>query len=196
MITILVDPYTTEFPDDVLAAARGKSVALSTAEQVVPVPPSAMPILDRWDVKTHKYRQEIAVKIGFLAGLFSGTGKKVSAGVIHEAKRYCIQQTAEGRKFEVGVSVRLSVATTAVNIEFELSIPNLAASAQLGQSDARIGISVIGFVGPVGDLLPAPEDLNVENFAVFTNAAKDIQKRVFGPEGVSFLMPTVLSYDE
>ena len=165
MTTILVDPYSTEIPADVLPVALGKAVALSAAEEVVLIPPSAMPILDRWDVKTHKYRQEIAGKIGFLTGLFSGSGKKVSAGVIHEAKRYCVQQTAEGRKFEVGVSVRLSVATTSVDVNFELSIPNLAASAQLGQSDARIGISVVGFVGPVGDLLPAPEDLNVENFA-------------------------------
>jgi hypothetical protein len=63
-------------------------------------------------------------------------------------------------------------------------------------SEARIGISVVGFFGPVGDLLPAPEDLNVENFSIFTNAAKLIQKRVFGPDGVNFMAPTLLSFEE
>jgi hypothetical protein len=203
---IPIDPYSTEIPKDVMTFST-KSLAVRSITEMpsskslkslvqATSPIVASPVLDRWDVQTHKYEKEIAVKIGFLAGLFSGSGSKVSAGVVHEAKRYRIEKSENGRTVEIGVSVRLSVATTAVKGSFELSIPNLAAQAQLGMLQARIGISVVGFVGPVGDLLPAPEDLKVENFSAFTNAAKAIQSRVFGPEGINFLAPTVLSYQE
>jgi hypothetical protein len=156
----------------------------------------AAPPLDRWDVKTHIYKQEMAGKVGFLAGLFSGSAKNVTAGVLHEAKRYRVEKTDTGRNVEYGVSVRLTVATTDFDAEFDLSIPNLAAQAQLGKTEAKIGISVVGFYGPIGDILPAPEDLNVENFSVFTNAAKEIQRRIFGPDGVNYLSPTLLSFDD
>lgn len=219
---VLVDPYSEEFselqiPSDVIDSA-GSAGAIRTIRDLVgdtqrladseamlagrpdmpfaldlPVKPE--PVLDRWDVQTHKYQREIAAKVGFLTGLFSGSGKRVAAGVVHEAKRYRRDKTGESRSVEIGVSVRLSVATTALNAKFELSIPNLAAQAQLGMSDARIGIAVVGYFGPIGDLLPAPEDLNVENFSKFTQAAQEIQARVFGPAGVNYLSPTLLSFE-
>lgn len=200
---ILIDSYIPEvsenlIPEDVkefqihsLFPPPGQRVVEPTTSES-----SRQPILDRWDVKTHTYQQEAAGKVGFLTGLFEGSGKRVAAGVIHEAKRYSLTKTNENRDIEVGVSVRLSVATTSLNTDFELSIPSFAAQAQLSMSDARIGISVVGFVGAVGDLLPAPQDLNVENFSVFTNAAKEIQKRVFGPDGLDFIRPTLLSFEE
>jgi len=184
-------PYTTETPVVKDWLARSPEV-----HRALDRPGRPDPILDRWDVQTHKYQREIAMKVGFLTGLFSGSGKRVAAGVVHEAKRYRREKTTASRYVEIGVSVRLSVATTALNAEFELSIPNLAAQAQLGMSDARIGIAVVGYFGPIGDLLPAPEDLNVENFSKFTQAAKEIQARVFGPDGINYLSPTLLSFDE
>lgn len=209
---ILVDSYTSELPKDVmkftskLAApgavrkpgakrTKGAEPSLAMLEASLAAAP-ATPHLDHWDVKTHTYKQEIAGKVSFLANLFSGSAKQVKAGVIHEAKQFRFEKTDTDRRIEIGVSVRLSVATNAINADFDLSIPNLAAQAQLGMSEARIGISVVGYYGPVGDLLPAPDDLNVENFSIFTSAAKEIQKRVFGPEGVNFLSPTLLSFEE
>lgn len=201
---ILVDSYSPELLDEEIPEDVGQIApefaALATAEEVsreAPTGDVSIPlVLDRWDVKTHTYKDKVAGKVGFLAGLFSGASERVAAGVVHEAKRYRLEKTRKGRVVEIGVSVRLSVATTAFNANFDLSIPNLAAQAQLGMSEARIGISVVGFFGPVGDLLPAPEDLNVENFSIFTNAAKLIQKRVFGPDGVNFMAPTLLSFEE
>lgn len=201
---IPVDSYSEELLDEAIPEdvhhISSEYASLGTGEQVSHEAPTAdvpgNPVLDRWDVKTHTYKDEVAGKVGFLAGLFLGTAESVAAGVVHEAKRYRLETTSKGRVVEIGISVRLSVATTTFNAKFDLSIPNLAAQAQLGMSEARIGISVVGFSGPVGDLLPAPQDLNVENFSVFTNAAKLIQKRIFGPDGVEFLVPTLLSFEE
>lgn len=199
---ILVDSYSSEDIQSVIdeiAKEEGQGaftaqVSSSGAKRIKPKISTDM--LDRWDVQTHKYGADLAVKVGFLASLFSGSGESVSAGVIHDAKRFCIRKLKDGREVQFGVAVRLSVALTRLEVEADLSIPNLAAAAQLGMSDSRIGISVEGYFGPIGDLLPTPEDLNVENFARFTGATEEIQKRVFGPDGINYFSPTVLSYIE
>ena len=97
---------------------------------------------------------------------------------------------------ETGVAVRLAVATTSFDAQTELSVPNLAAAAQLGLAETRIGIYVMGFRGPIGDIMPAPADLNVENFGSFMDAFEAIQKRVFSIESVPLLSPTILGYQE
>ncbi|WP_424984308.1 hypothetical protein [Microbulbifer sp. S227A] len=154
------------------------------------------PVLDRWDVLTHKYRFTADAKLGFLGKLFSGSGKSVRAGVTQEAKQYRLDQTDDGRVVETGVAVRLAVATTSFDAQTELSVPNLAAAAQLGLAETRIGIYVMGFRGPIGDIMPAPADLNVENFGSFMDAFEAIQKRVFSIESVPLLSPTVLGYQD
>lgn len=190
---VLVDPYTSEseIPQEVLSV-----VSPPQRESMRGQEGGGAKHLDRWDVQTHTYKSEVAAKIGFLGSLFSGTDKQVSAGVIHEAKRYRLEKTPTNREIEVGVAVRLSVATSKLDTKLELSIPNLAAQAQLNMSDARIGISVVGYYGPIGDLLPAPQDLNVENFSLFITAARAIQARVFGPEGIDYFAPAALAYEQ
>lgn len=219
---ILVDPYNSELAKEFTSAPEADTearVLLSDSSDLdaefirTPIttwnfdtpgaaarllrldPVPSNPVLDRWDVQTHKYGKKTAGKLGFLSNLFSGSGKKVTAGVVHEAKRYRTEKVGDSKTIEIGVSVRLSVATSSLNVKFELSIPNLAAQAQLGMSDAKIGISVVGYFGPIGDLLPAPEDLDVNNFSKFTAAAQEIQKRVFGPDGAQYFSPTLLSFE-
>lgn len=201
---VLVDPYSLEASKEVMLLnatlpnapkTENNEQGLEAIKSEESLGSGAM-LLDRWDVKTHKYKNQVEGKINILSSLFSGATKSVVAGIVHEVKRYRLDELETGQKYEVGVAIRLLVATTQFSTDFELSIPNLAAQAQLGMSEARIGISVVGFHGAIGDLLPAPEDLNVENFSTFTNAAREIQARVFGPEGVDFITPTILSYWE
>lgn len=190
----LVDPYSaSRLPSDVAA----------TLELHRDVPETALvgagdirPILDRWDVLTHKYRFTADAKLGFLGKLFSGSSKTVRAGVTQEAKQYRVDQTEDGRMVETGVAVRLAVATASFEAQTELSVPNLAAAAQLGLAETRIGIYVMGFRGPIGDIMPAPADLNVENFGGFMDAFEAIQKRVFSIDSVTLLSPTILGYQD
>ena len=210
-MTVLVDPYSATLPADVEAmaapagAGRGglrpvralpgletpESAAVAAAE-----PAAAAPPLDRWEVETHQYRTEVTANTGFFANLFKGTGKRVTAGVTQEAKLYRLGRSDDGRAVEIGVAVRLAAATSKYDAEAQLSVPNLAASAQLGLADTKIGIYVLGFAGPIGDIMPAPDNLDVENFATYRDAFVEIQKRVFGPDSVRFLSPTVLAYAE
>jgi hypothetical protein len=198
----IYDPYSKmPIPKSVAAligpTASSKRQSGSPLEYVsgVGVTPSAAEAdLDRWEVETHKYNKEMKVDLGFFAKLFGGSAKKASAGVVHEAKRFRIENVQNDQVAEFGVAVRLLVATSVFESKFELSIPNLAAAAQLGQSDTRIGIYVIGFSGVLGEIMPAPEDLKVENFSKFMDAFSAIQKKVFSEEQKQNVRPTFLGY--
>jgi hypothetical protein len=155
--------------------------------------------LENWTVRAQVYTTEVAAKLGLLAGLFGFSGKRATAGAMHEAKRFRLERTPESdRSVEVGVAVRLIVATTEWNVDAEITVPNLAAAAQLNWDvgDARIGIEVAGYSGPLGALLPAPRQLDVSTLVDYVSAFHKIQAQVFGRTGLAFRTPTVLNYED
>lgn len=156
------------------------------------------PKLDHWTVRAHVYTSEVAARIGILAGLFGGSGKVVKAGAMDEAKRFRVETTESGRYCEVGVAVRLAAAATEWEAQIDLSVPNIAAAAQLGMKtgDAQIGIEVSGYSGALGDLLPAPRQLDVSTLSDYLAAFRAIQAQVFGRSGLAFLTPAVLTFDD
>lgn len=150
--------------------------------------------LERWLIQAHAFRQEVAADVGLLGRLFSANTKAIKAGVIHEAKRFSLVKSRTGRMIEVGTAVRLSVATASIDSALELTLPNLAASAQLSNHDTRVGITVVGYSGPLGDLLPAPGRLDVESCVEYLKAFDSIQSTIFGKEGWVDIVPTPLSF--
>jgi len=160
-----------------------------------PIPEGAAK-LDRWDVQSHQYTTKAEVETSILGRLFSGKGQFTSYGVVQEAKRYCVMTTTDGTTVEYGTAVRLSVGVLGAQAEGALTLPNIAAKAQLTGLQARIALSVVGYVGPLGELLPAPDNLNVENLAVYTTAFRLIQAKVFGAEGLAFISPALLGYNQ
>lgn len=152
--------------------------------------------LECWLVQAHAYNAEQGARVGILGRLFAGDVKRVEGGVIHDAKRFSrLDSETPGKAIEVGVAVRLSVATSKVDASVELTLPNLAAQAQLSNVDTRIGISVCGYGGHLGSLLPAPRKLDVETYVTYVEAFQKIQALVFGEEGWHHVVPTVLSYE-
>ena len=150
--------------------------------------------LERWVIQAHAYRGETAGKISLLGRLFSGGASKVNCGVVHEAKRYTVLKTDDNRLVQVGVVVRLSAATRAFKAKAEITLPNIAANAQLSSADARVGIDVLGYSGKLGDLLPAPTALDVESLNSYLNAFRAIQERVFGDD--DGIVATLLAFDD
>ncbi len=178
---------------DYLAAyAQPQDIELAgTRDKLIRVPELA-----HWTVQAHAYSTDVAGKISLLGRLFAGETKVARAGVVHEAKRFTKKSTGQNRSCEFGVSVRIFAATTGWNTKLQLTLPNLAADAQLNARDARVAIDVIGYSGSLGSLLPAPERLNVESLAVYLDAFRAVQEVVFGEAGLPFLMPTLLSYED
>lgn len=168
--------------------------AQSGSQQIINPPAGAD--LEQWDVQAHQYRTETGGSIALLSRLFSGKGNMVLQGVVQEAKRYRVVESDDGYDVEVGCAVRLTVATSSKEFSAKLTVANLAASAQLniGNSDVRVALSVSGFCGPLGDLIPSPNQLNVENFSEYTQAFASIQKYVFGENSLHYLRPTYLGH--
>ncbi len=211
-VFIATDGVGTEIPTDVRDAA--KRFAAETAQRAGPdqgvtqsgpdmggtesgigdAPGGAGAVLDRWDIQAHQYKTEAEIKGGMLAGLFSGRTKLVKSGVVQEAKRFYVSQTDDNNRVEFGTAVRLLVATNGTEAEVKLTIPNIAAGAQLSQFEARIALSVVGFTGPLGDMLPAPGELNVETLPDYLDAFRKIQSYVFGRDAAGHLAPTLLGY--
>jgi hypothetical protein len=155
-----------------------------------------VPKLENWTVQAHAYSTDVAGKVGLLGRLFSGETRVANAGVVHEAKRFTVQRTSQDRFTEFGVSVRILAATTDWDSKLQLTLPNLAADAQLNHRDTRVAIEVVGYSGPLGSVLPAPERLDVASLAVYLDAFKSIQAAVFGEAGLAYLTPALLTYDD
>lgn len=186
-------------PHDTAATSEAMSFSITTGDGTEPAEnrrsrnTSDYP-LERWDVQAYAYSETEAGSVSLFASLFGGEVKHVKAGVIHEAKRFTLEST-DSHSMEIGVAVRLSVATTSLDSKINLTLPNLAANAQLHNTDTRIGISVIGYAGPLGQYLPAPSKLDVETCIEYWNAFREIQKIVFSAEGLTYVVPTVLNYE-
>ena len=163
---------------------------------VADLPSIEAPKLDRWEVRAHVYTRDYAAKASILTSLFSGSGKKAGAGAVHEAKRYVVRQNTETGKLEhYGVAVRIVAATEEFDVEATLSLPNIAANASLNNKDACVMIDVLGYAGPLGQLLPTPKQLDVSTCAEYLSAFANIQAQVFGIEGVAFMSPTLIGYE-
>jgi hypothetical protein len=217
---------TNQLPRVALAGPRGRRRALSrsltgddsalTVEEDLdavlsrdfPAPalvtePTPVPKLDQWAVRAHTYSHEAGGSLNIFAGLFGigAKAKRAKAGAVHEAKAFTTARTDTGRECEWGVAVRLMVACTEWEAKIDLSIPSLAAAAEIGAQleiktgDARIGIEVAGYAGPLGSLLPAPRALDVTTAADYLVAFQKIQAKVFDEASLAFLSPVVLSAD-
>lgn len=155
---------------------------------------SGSELLNRWDIQSHQYSQSTHIDASFLSGLFSGKGNLEKFGVVQEAKRYRTDKLKNGREVEFGTAVRLAAALEAQDFEVALTIPNIAAKAQLSNARARISLSVVGYTGSLGKFLPAPDDLDVENLSVYLEAFKSIQAEVFSEDRMNHISPTSLGY--
>jgi hypothetical protein len=155
-----------------------------------------IPQLENWTVQANAYSTDVAGKIGLLGRLFGGEAQAARAGVVHEAKRFTIHWTEQSRPIQIGVAVRIYAATRNWDANIQLTLPNLAADAQLHARDSRVAIEVVGYLGPLGSRLPSPERLDVESFTKYLKAFRDVQALVFGESGLPFLMPTLLSYED
>lgn len=176
-------------------AAEAQAVTVDPLEAADPLTGITTDSLDSWLVEAQAFSSEEAANVSVLGGLFSGRAERVEGGLIHEARRFVRIELDGEAPLEVGVAVRLSAATLKTKGGLELTLPNLAARAQLSMGESRVGISVVGFNGPLGSLLPAPKQLDVEAFGAYVEAFDRIQAFVFSTDGLEFIHPTVLSYE-
>ncbi|MBV2358975.1 hypothetical protein KUH32_04240 [Thalassococcus sp. CAU 1522] len=153
-------------------------------------PPRA--VLNRHLVSTVAYTRDASGKASFFSALFKAEAKATQVGVIQEAKTFAVVQTEDGRDVEMGIAVRLQVEASRFSSDVQVSIPNIAAEAQLGLSRAEMEISVRGFAGPLGNLLPVPKAVDLTSYADYIESFRRIQEHVFSDTGRDHYSPVAL----
>lgn len=111
---------------------------------------------------------------------------------MQEAKSFAVVETENGPDIEMGVAVRLQVEASSFSSYVQVSIPNIAAEAQLGLSRAEMEISVRGFSMPLGDLLPAPKAVDLTSYTEYVEAFGKVQAFVFSQANRQYLSPVLL----
>ncbi len=148
--------------------------------------------LNRHLISCTAFTRDIKGNVSFFSSLFKAEAEGKQVGVVQEAKVFYVKADSKGVAVEHGVAVRLQVDASEFSAEANVSIPNIAAEAQLGMSEAQMEISVRGFSGFLGDLLPAPDTVNLTSYAAYMEAFQKIQKHVFCEENAEYLVPVVL----
>ncbi len=148
--------------------------------------------LNRHLISCTAFTRDVKGNVSFFSSLFKAEAEGKQVGVVQEAKVFFVKTDDNGVAVEHGVAVRLQVDASEFSAEANVSIPNIAAEAQLGMSDAQMEISVRGFSGFLGDLLPAPDTVNLTSYAAYMEAFQKIQEHVFSEENAEYLVPVVL----
>lgn len=157
--------------------------------------PDGNPVeLNKFQLRTHVFRKLADAELSFFGRIFGGSIKGASVGIIQEAKVFC-DVKYKGLNVEYGVSVRVNVAASEIQADMDLNFPNLAAAAQLGATEARMEMSVWGFSGPLGEVLPAPTELDLMSYVAYVDAFAKTQQLVLGERGLPFRSPVFLGSD-
>lgn len=151
-------------------------------------------VMDRWSIEAFAYSQKDAASLGFMSRLLGGKVSRKSCGIVCEARRYTVVER-EGLAVDIGVAVRICAAIEELKSGVQLTLPNLAASAQLDSAEARIEMAVLGYTGPLGSLLPTPRQLSVDCYVDYIKAFGNIQAVIFGADAAPHHAPTLLAYD-
>lgn len=142
-------------------------------------------------VASSAYTRDMSGKLNWFSGLFKAKGEVQAVGVVQEAKSFTVRKI-DGQDVEIGVAIRLQIEATTFKTEAQVSVANIAAEAQLGLSNAKMDISVRGYSGWLGDLLPAPSEVDLGSYGHYLEAFAAIQKHVFGQSASQFISPVPL----
>lgn len=154
--------------------------------------PSNLLKLDRHTTVSSAYIWEGEVRSKLFARLFGAKAKGKRVGVFQEAKSFTVLLDEDRKEYEVGVAVRMEINADKFDLDAQITIPNIAAEAQLGNSKAEMEINVLGYFGPLGEILPAPRAVDVTSFAEYLESFRKIQELVFSAEGMQFHHPIPL----
>ncbi|EPX86967.1 hypothetical protein [Salipiger mucosus] len=153
--------------------------------------PEAALVLNQHMVSTVAYTRDQSGKTSFFSSLFKADAKAQQVGVIQEAKTFAVVEH-DGEEIEMGVAARVHVVASSFSADVQVTIPNIAAEAQLRASRAEMEISVRGFGAPLGELLPVPRAVDVTSYAEYLGAFAKIQRHIFSEAGRQNYAPVAL----
>ncbi|MCA0361517.1 MAG: hypothetical protein LCH41_10745 [Armatimonadetes bacterium] len=102
-----------------------------------------------------------SLNVPVMGTVSGGASKRV---VVLERRAYRKQPVAGGVEY-IGYTIRLAVTVNRLEANAKLSLPFLAASAEIGQIEGRWTVQVVGLTGPkIDEALIPPAELSVEQY--------------------------------
>lgn len=150
----------------ITSGARGivpPSPSATTAAGLVGASPSSLPYqLTRANVLS--VSGAIEANIPVIGG---GSLSALNQVIVLERVGYDEIATGNGGIEQVGFAIRLCVTVKKLDANIKLTLPFVAASAQLGSTEAACVLQIVGLGGPkIAGVKIVPTELNVESFVV------------------------------
>ena len=120
--------------------------------------------LSTWERRDVAYDATMAAKAGFVFGglAIQGTERLF----LSEFTRSQWVTASDGRRRRYGAGVRLFVKATSMSGKAKVGLSFLAAEAEMGNATARSDLTVVGYVGSIGDHFVMQGTFNVENYVL------------------------------
>lgn len=144
--------------------------------------------LQNWQIRDDQLSFDAALKAGFgFADVDANMSRRV---VLRDVCRYT-ERVSGSTVTTWGVAVRLAVRVWAAKLDARLTLPVVAAQAQLGMVSASADMRILGFRNnEVGKFLPDFQTLDVGNYGAYTKATDAV--RAFISEHPESIVPVVL----
>jgi hypothetical protein len=164
-----------------------EAVTRAEAMEADPSTPAAAD-LENWQIRDDQLTYDAALKMNLpIATVDASFSRRV---VLRDICRYT-ERTAGNVVTVWGVAVRLTVTVWSAKLDGRLTLPMVAAQAQLGMVNTSADLRILGFKNnEVGKLLPKFETLDVGSYGEYTKASDAVVAFISKRE--SNIVPVVL----
>lgn len=131
------------------------------------------------EIEKSHYESDATFAGTLAQGLFSASasGRRIVVVEDYYRGKYCTAPT--GVRLLYGVGVRLRIGVSNIKGDVKLTLPFIAASAEVGAATAQYHLSVKGYTGTdISDLIPQPGDFNVESYVGLIEKIGKIQQLI------------------
>jgi hypothetical protein len=149
---------------------------LADAQGVKLVTPPKPEDLDNLEQEIYQLEVNAAVSLGFPVATLSTDLKH--AVLVLGVTRYKDVIGTDGHVYRFGVALRAVITVTSTEINFQLTLPTVAAKVQLGDTWASARLMVQGYRGLLGSALPSWQDFDVESYGQYIQKVSELQTKV------------------
>lgn len=185
-------------PIDPMKLGAGTAAVGARDPNVIPVPagcahpPTTSAELTKLSQDITFLSRSAAVSLGLTVANLTTSGEQ--RVWVSEQTRHADCAGAGGAQFRYGTSVRLIVHFSVVQASSKLTLPVIAAEAQLGNVEARVSLSIVGFKGNLPSETQIPwQPFNVETYGVIMERAAKARDYVFAEANAASIAPVLIA---
>jgi hypothetical protein len=151
----------------------------------IPQDGTQLPILQQ---ESYQMQASLAAKLGFPIASVSTDNKIVV--MLYGVTRFA-DVADNGHTYRYGVAIRVLLEIYSNELDGDLTLPVVAAKAQLGAVSASAQLLVYGYVGDLAQELPSWQSFDVNSYADYLKSVSDVRSQVL--KDAANIKPVLLS---